>query len=311
LQCVQETRQLFGMVHIIDVLRGSRGKKILAAKHDQINSYGTGTEYSKDQWRQLAGQFVKKGLLQRTQPHGSLVITPEGKTVFDGEVFMGVLPRVGLKTTAPRAAQEYDLALYEQLRTLRLSLAQERNIPSYVVFPDRTLIEMAQYFPLTPETLGQIYGVGARKLEEYAPYFLPIIQTYCQENEIQPIKHPIARQTRGPRRRSAAGIKRTELVWELFQSGKSLDEMVAEVGVKPATILKHFRNAREAGRDFDSPALKKLSSLTTAEEQAVVQAFDEFGPMRLRPIFDALEAKVSYDQLHLWRLIYEIMKNDA
>jgi ATP-dependent DNA helicase RecQ len=303
LQCVQETRQLFGMIYIIDVLRGSRGQKILAAKHDQLASYGTGTEYNKDQWRQIVGQFIKQGLVQRTQPHGSLVILDDGESVLDGEIFKGQLPKTIFKPVVPFSEQKYEVALYDQLRALRLSLAQERNIPSYVVFPDRSLIEMAQYFPLTAEALGQIYGVGARKLAEYAPHFLPIIQAYCQENDIQPTPQS---QARRPNQPALAGQKRMETVWELFQSGKSISEIAAVVAVKPATVLKHLQRAHEVGRNLDLENLKKTSKLSAAEEHRVIQAFEKFSPFRLRPIFDAMNGTVSYDQLHLWRLIYEV-----
>jgi len=303
LTCVLESGQIFGMVHIVDILRGSRAKKLLRMKHDQLPSFSTGGEYTKEQWRHFAGQFIRKGLVKRTQPHGSLVVTDEGRAVLKGKTISGLMSGALFQTEIPISEQEYDSELYEQMRALRASLATERNVPPYVIFHDRSMIEMAQYFPLTPEALGQIYGVGRRKLEEYAPYFLPVIQAYCREKDIQPVPKPA---THRGSRVSVTGKNRMDVVWEQFQAGKSLDLIAGELGIKPNTALKHLQRAFEAGRSLNLDELKKISELSEEVEHRVVRAFDEFGTFRLRPIFDALDGTVSYDQLHLWRLIYEV-----
>lgn len=305
LKCVQETGQIFGMMHIIDVLRGSRARKILRSKHDQLSTYGTGEEYSKVQWRHLASQFIRQGLVKRDQPHGSLVITEEGKAVLSGQEFAGQLPGTLFKTSLPPEEQEYDLDLFERLRNLRASLAEERGVPPYVIFHDRSLIEMARFFPRTPDEMAQIYGVGQRKLEEYAAHFLPVIQAYCQEKDIRPAPQTL----NAPRRlKTAAGRKRGDQVWTLFQAGHSLAEIGEEIGIKPSTVLNHLRWAFEAGRALTVENLRRESDLPPEIEERVIRAFREFGTYRLRPVYESLDETVTWEQLHLWRLIHRAME---
>ncbi|MFH1634804.1 MAG: DNA helicase RecQ [Chloroflexota bacterium] len=300
--CAQETGEIFGAAHLIDVLRGSRAKKVLKFKHDQLPSHGVGQTYTQEYWRHIAGQFIRMGLLERTKPHGSLKVTTAGKAVLQGKEVWGTLPGIFRTVSAPEA-RDYDQGLFEQLRSLRSRLASERELPPYVIFHDRALIEMSTYFPRTPAELTQIYGVGQRKVEEYGPVFLPIIQAYCDANDLQPLQkspQPIAK------RASRTGQKRTDYIWEHFQAGESISAIAADMGFTQSTILNHLKKAFEAGCPLPLDGLKKASQLSPEEELRVLAAFDECGTDYLRPVFDALGEAVSFDQLHLWRLICQV-----
>jgi ATP-dependent DNA helicase RecQ len=302
--CAQESGELFGTAHLIDILRGSRSKKVLKFKHEELASYDTGRTYSKEQWRYLVAQFVRQGLLKRSSAHGSLKVTPEGQALLQNGKVWGILPGVIAKAATAQGAGEHDRALFEQLRVLRYRLASERGLPPYVIFHDRVLIEMATYFPHTLEGLGKIYGVGQRKMGEYGPHFLPVIQAYCQENEIQPVQKS---SLVSPKHASSSGKKRTEYVWEQFQAGKSIPSIAADLGFTTGTILNYIKKAREAGKPLRLEGLKDASELNDADEQRVMDAFKELGDVYLKPVFNALGGSVSYDQLHLWRLIYQVM----
>lgn len=306
--CAQETGQIFGAAHLIDVLRASRAKKLLKFKHEKLPSYGTGLDYSKVQWQHLATQFIRQGLLKRTPPHGSLKVTAEGIAVMQGQEVWGTLPGTFARVLT-RDQRQHDAELFEQLRNLRARLASERSLPPYVIFHDRSLIEMAAYFPQTPAELEQIHGVGQRKSKEYAPHFLPIIQAYCKENDIASafdVKPVVS-----PRRASVKGQQRTEHVWEQHQAGKSIAEIAEDMGFTQGTILKHLTKAFESGKPMQVAGLKESSQISPEDEQRVLAAFEEHGTDRLRPIFDALGEAVSYDQLHLWRLIYQVIMTDG
>ena len=309
LTCAQETREIFGMMHLIDVLRGSKAKKIIASKHDQLSSYGTGEEFTKEQWRHLAGQFVRQGLLKRTKTHGSLVVTDQGQAVLQGESVFGVMPGAISRTVIAPAEQKHEPELFEQLRTLRATLARERGLPPYVIFPDRTLIEMATWFPRTPEELSHIYGVGQRKVQEYGPHFLPVIQAYCEAKDIPQTDSPV--RVASPRRVSPKGQQRTDHVWEQFQEGASIHDIAADLGFTQNTILKHLGKAFSAGRPLRLDGLTELSELSDTQEKKVIAAFDKYGTQLLKPIFDSLDQTVPYEQLHLWRLIYHVRSRAA
>ena len=179
--CAQETGEIFGTMYLIAVLRGSKAKKVLQNKHDRLSTYRVGRDYTEEQWRHLAGQFLRQDLLERTKPHGGLKVTEGGRAVLGGKCVWGAVPGTFTQTRAAPVKGEYDQELFERLRALRASLASKRNLPPYIIFNDRSLIEMASYFPDSTESFAQIYGVGRHKIEQYSSHFLPIIRAYCEE----------------------------------------------------------------------------------------------------------------------------------
>jgi ATP-dependent DNA helicase RecQ len=146
--------------------------------------------------------------------------------------------------------------------------------------------------------------VGARKLEEYGPHILPVIQAYCQEHEIEANIHTPAIV---PSRHSTpSGQKRTETIWEQFQAGESMSTIAADLGFTEGTIFSHLEKAFAAGRALDTSNLRAASTLSPQEEQQVLEAYKVRGTEYLKPVFEALNGTVPYDQLRLWRLIYKV-----
>jgi ATP-dependent DNA helicase RecQ len=188
LSCVRRTGERFGGNHIIDVLRGSRAKKVLQFGHHKLSTYGIGADYSKKQWQQLARQFLNKGLMSQDMEFGGLKLTPKGWEVLRGDMPVGgqleqeAAPRVN--TPAKAGELNCDGRLFEILRKKRKQLADDSGVPPYVIFSDKTLVEMAAYFPRSTEGLMDIYGIGAVKLDRYGALFLVIIRRYCRENNI-------------------------------------------------------------------------------------------------------------------------------
>jgi ATP-dependent DNA helicase RecQ len=307
LTCVRQTDEIFGVMHIIKVLRGSKAKKVLSFKHDQLDSYGTGRAYSESQWRHLAIQFVRQRLLERTRPHNSLKVTAAGKDVLNGGSVRGTVPGTLNRIASAKADQEYDQDLFEQLRALRIKLARDNGLPPYVIFHDRSLVEMCIYFPHTPETLAQIHGVGQRKVQQYGPHFLPVIRTYCEQNEVGAVPRPTSQP---PRSVTPPGQTRMDYIWEKFQGGKSIRSIAGELELNEGTIINHLRNAFLMGKPLRKDGLIEANKLVQEEELMVIQCIDKLGTERLRPIFDALEERVPYEQLHLWRLIYQVSSGD-
>ncbi|MHB9098927.1 MAG: RecQ family ATP-dependent DNA helicase, partial [Syntrophales bacterium] len=180
LSCVKRTGERFGAGHVIDVLRGSKSRKILNFGHESLSTYGIGTARSAGQWRHLARQFLQKGLLIQELEHGTLQLTPKAWEVMKGrETVMGRLEE-GIVRLKPRAEErgEYDPDLFDLLRKRRKEIADRNNLPPFTIFHDRTLREMAASFPLTRESLAEVYGIGAAKLEKYGETFLEIIRQH-------------------------------------------------------------------------------------------------------------------------------------
>lgn len=187
---VRRSGEIFGTNHIIDILRGSKSQKVLKFNHDEISVYGEGAEYSKKQWFHISRQLIQQGLLVQDLDYGSLKITQKAVETFNNnEPVMGVIEEQKPNPERPKPKEsteiEYDFRLFQQLRKKRKELADEARIPPYVIFPDKTLMEMAAHYPQSEEKLLSLHGVGDVKLKKYAPAFLPLIQEYCDLHQIQ------------------------------------------------------------------------------------------------------------------------------
>lgn len=178
LSCILETGQLFGAAHIIQVLRGSRAHRITSKHHDRLPSHGAGREFPIELWRELTRQFIAQGLVDHDSHFGSLRINPKSRRVQAAEKVFAHLDPSQAFSVAPRpeGKQPYDQALFQRLRQHRRELADRAGVPPYLIFSDRTLIDMAIRCPRNMEEFLAIHGVGEAKLARYAAAFLEIIQ---------------------------------------------------------------------------------------------------------------------------------------
>jgi ATP-dependent DNA helicase RecQ len=296
LSCVKRTDQIFGANHIIDVLRGSRSQKVLSRRHDQLSTYGIGREFSTKEWQFLARQFIEQELLSRDMEHGSLKLTSKAYDVFKGQQVFGLPPQEpGVFAERCLAEVSYDQVLFDLLRAKRSQLAQAGNVPPYVIFSDRSLADMATDMPQSRQTFAAIYGVGEAKLEKYVGEFLPIIQTYCQETGVQEKRRPISRHV-------ISESNRTEQVAEAYNAGNSVADLASDLGVKVRTVIDHLWKTVQAGRPLRPGGFLELSQLAAQDQDRVLTCFAELGTEFLRPVYDKLQGKVGYDELHILRL---------
>lgn len=302
LSCVKRTGERFGMSHIISVLRGSRSQKVLSYGHDRVSTYNIGTEYSREAWQHLGRQFVQQGLLRQEIDTGGLRLTPQGYAVFKGEKVLGTLPEAPAQVAA--AHEAHDPALFALLRARRKALADAANLPPYAIFSDRSLVEMATYFPQSPEAFATMYGVGEAKLARYAASFLPIIQAYCAERGIAEGRKGVAAATVAAAPRPGGVTGRAAEVLTLYNNGQPLAEVAGVYGVKLATVINHLYKAVLAGETLHSDGLLAASGLPAAEQARALAVFAELGTSHLRPVYEALGERVSYDELHLLRLYW-------
>ena len=303
LSCVVRTEQRFGINHIIKVLRGSREKKVLEFGHDELSTYGIGREYSTAQWKLLAGQFIQQHLLTRDIEHGSVQLTPKGRDVLKGEQVLGTPVETQVRRHIDvDETGEYDTGLFEQLRAKRSALADAEEVPPYVVFSDRALQEMATYFPHSTEAFETMHGVGRAKVERYADSFLPIIRAYCQQNGLT--EQPKSTRVIIP---TVKANSRSKEVGDRFQAGESVAELMQAYQVKRGTIIAHLDKYTQEGNPLPVERLYVESSLSAEIIARVLETFDSLGPERLRPVFDAFNEEISYDELHLIQTIYWAM----
>ena len=183
LSAVQQTGQRFGAAHIVDVLRGADTEKIRNLGHDRLPAYGCGQAEDKDSWRSILRQLAAAGYLRLDiTGHGGLSLTAQSGNLIDGsDVFRFRRDTARATKARPRKAAAVaelstaDSELLAALKALRLDLAKERGVPAYVIFGDRSLIEMARRKPANRGEFAQVFGVGEAKVRDFAEPFLNLI----------------------------------------------------------------------------------------------------------------------------------------
>ena len=188
LSTIYRVNQRFGMGYVVEVLRGANNQRIRDLNHDKLPVYGIGREQSHEHWVSVIRQLIHLGLVtQNIAQHSALQLTEAARPVLRGEVPLQLaVPRiVALK---PKAMQKsfggnYDRKLFAKLRKLRKAIADEENIPPYVVFNDATLIEMAEQSPLTAGEMLSVNGVGTRKLERFGKEFMALIRAHVDGDD--------------------------------------------------------------------------------------------------------------------------------
>jgi ATP-dependent DNA helicase RecQ len=307
LSCIARTDERFGAHHIADVLRGSKAKKVLDMNHNELTTYGIGKDWSKNQWIQLSRLLIRRGYVTKDPDHGSLKLTGEAKEVLSGdERVQGVLDRtqtgkkgISRPKTNSDVENKYDEHLFEELRLKRKELADEQEIPPYTIFPDTTLMEMSYYFPQDEEKLIGIYGVGSSKLKKYGSTFLKIIRDYCEKNEIDERAEAIASKVV-----KTTSKQKHELVGEEYKSGKSIDHLAEQFGVKPVTILSNLKKYLDEGNSIDPQGILKASELSQRKIDDVYASMKKVGPEMLKPVYEDLEKEVDYNELRILQLAY-------
>ena len=188
LSTIGRVNQRFGMGYVVEVIRGANNQRIRDYGHDKLKVYGMGRDKSHEHWVSVIRQLIHLGLVtQNIAQHSALQLTEAARPVLRGESSLQLaVPRiVALK---PKAMQKsfggnYDRKLFAKLRKLRKSIADESNVPPYVVFNDATLIEMAEQMPITASEMLSVNGVGMRKLERFGKPFMALIRAHVDGDD--------------------------------------------------------------------------------------------------------------------------------
>ena len=186
LSCIYRTGERFGQAHVISVLLGETDERIERLGHDKLSTFGIGTAHGRDAWRSIIRQLVAHGLIDvDVAGHGGLSISAKGREFLREKPFISlrVVKKAKPKGKASRreakeALSLDDRLLFEKLRARRLELAKAANVPPYVIFHDKTLMEMAARTPRSAVELADISGVGDAKLARYGDAFLAVIKEH-------------------------------------------------------------------------------------------------------------------------------------
>ena len=192
LSCVFRTDQRFGAVHLINVLRGKNSEKITQFNHHHVSTFGIGTDLSDGQWRSVFRQLVAHNYLNVNYDYGQLSLNESSRNLLQGKETLTLRldsfeseKSNGNKSTANKSRAhkdfeipEQDQELWQALRDCRTQLAKAQGIAPFMIFHDATLKSMLQLKPKNQHEFGSLSGVGQKKLDQYSPAFLTVLEQF-------------------------------------------------------------------------------------------------------------------------------------
>lgn len=263
LSAALRTGESYGAGHLIEILLGQSNDRIRERGHDKLPTFGVGKDLNRAEWQAIFRQMQGHDLIRPdTERHGALVMTDAARPILRGEdsitLRRDLVRKAKVKTPLRTLVSEEDEPLLSALKAKRRALAEAAGLPAYMIFNDKTLIEMAETRPMTLDAMARVGGVGAKKLESYGALFLQIIA-----GEV-PQVHPA--------RRSLAGREAGALYDALIAAQRDLARGEDGCGRFLDCSGSTIRRIAEA-RPTDRAALARASGMTEAKLDRFADAF--------------------------------------
>jgi ATP-dependent DNA helicase RecQ len=305
LSAVLRTGERFGTAHVCDVLRGSKRKRILELRHDDLSVHGIAKEVPTGALRGYVHALKRRGYLEKNEgEYPTLRVSQKGRqALVEKEEIMLPVQHI-IEAKPKRVGQSvsdlsYNTELFEKLRALRKQIADDQNVPPFVIFGDKTLHEMAFYFPSTLDAFENLFGVGRRKLEAFGQEFLDCIVEFASEHGLEE-KQVVVKASRS-KGSSVSGLSSTlEETKGLLDEGLSVIEIANRRGLSVGTIVQHVGKLVHAG-EMEVEDIDHLKPEDAALEE-ICAAFKSTGGYALTAVFQRLDEKYSYDELRLARM---------
>lgn len=282
LSCIYRTDQRFGVNYIVDILLGKSDERIQRNGHDQLSTFGIGTDYSVAEWRGIFRQLIALGYLDiDMERHGALRLTEKCRSLLRGEQKLELRKQAKEEKVAKKSKQKnqvrpQDAPLWEALRAVRTALAEQHGVPSFVIFHDATLQEMVKKRPQTLNDFNKISGVGSQKLARYGQAFIDEIKKYPLSELLD--------------NRLSETVNETLM---LYQQELTIEQIAEQREIKTSTIYTHLADAIEAGL-LDVRNVIDLDDASYSEIVRLIESFSEEEKGRLKPVFDELDGEVDY-----------------
>jgi len=276
LSCVARTGQKFGMMHIINVLRGGKGERIIQYQHHLLSTYGIGKDKTVQEWKRLSRSLVQQNLLVETEDDFRILkLNQHSWEVMRKQrsVFIAVPQKANgqiLGDDNPNTL-ESDL-LFDRLRQLRKKIADSQGVPPYVIFHDSSLRLMAQSKPRSLGEFRQISGVVHSKVQQYGDIFIAAINDFCQDS-----------------------LPSTQLLTlQYYQDGLTVEEIARKRSLKVSTIYEHLAKLLEAGYEIDINQL-----VSKNKQEYICLVIEKVGDRSLKTLKENLGDNYSYEEIKL------------
>ena len=299
LSAVIRTGERFGAAHVVAVLKGSRSRRVLELGHDRLSVHGIARGVDPDELKDVVDQLVDQGLLARSVgDYPTLFVTARGRAALKGRETIELTRSVTAEPPLTETAGAFDAALFDKLRSLRKRLADEQNVPAFVVFGDAALRNMATHMPRDHESFRRIKGVGDAKLQQFGGHFIAVIADHAAESEpVAPSSNQSRAMPTSTEPEPPLGDTYTRTA-DLIREGFNVAEIAARRGIAQQTVLTHMERLVEAGQNFD------ILHLMPPERKyrRIAHAFRAVNSDRLSSVMERLGSGCSYEELRLVRL---------
>ena len=302
LSCIIRMGQRYGAGKVSDVLRASDTEFNRAHHFERLSTYGVMKEYSDRDIRDIISLLVAEGYLVIDE-FRTLKATERSKALLHGEETIAInkqLKEEGRRRLSQRVEdiESYDAGLFQTLRILRRQIAENTGVAPFVIFSDRSLIDMAAKLPQDMGEMRDIAGVGEKKLARYGEPFMLAVRAYVSQHgiDVAAARRQNLRVTAAPQSVSGKGAKRSTQVrtLEMIRNGLSLDAIARTRKLTLQTIESHVLTLLEQGQRL--PVEKWLSD----DDRALICRTAKASQSdRLTPIKDALPDRISFFQIKL------------
>ncbi|MCW3107215.1 MAG: recQ [Segetibacter sp.] len=298
LSTVVRLKENFGMRYVVDVLRGSNNEK-MREEHKALTVYGIGKDVSKEEWLHYTKELINYEYLKPSDgQYPVLHLTDKGRAVLYQREKVYLSAPVNIEIAQePEIYQQhsYEKELFENLKQLRNKIARQENVPSYIIFSDSTLLDLATYLPITQTDLLKISGFGAFKAEKYGQAFLEMVQDYCTGYKLQTRIN--LKQPKRERKQTSASIERASdtkrVTLQMYKEGKMISEIAEQRNLSVNTIETHlsFYIAKHE--------LQITDFVETHKQRAIQKAAEVFGTISLKVLKDNLPEEISYGEIRM------------
>ena len=288
--CTSQVNERFGMSYIADILCGSKNRRIIGNRHDNLTSHGTGKEYSKKQWQIYLRELIQLDYLKLEGDKYPIVkLTPKlSDDLSKQKEILLTKPVDCTKITQIDYDKEMDSGLFEILRVLRKEIANAEGMPPYIIFQDSSLKEMATYFPRNVSDFSNISGVGESKLEKYGGPFLETIDAYCIEHKIE------SKQIQSNKHLANTKTSTIQETMELYKQNLTIEEIAQKRGFVPGTIVSHFEELILSGEEIPIDKFVDIH-----KQERIMEVLSILGSEKLKPIKEKLGDEYTYDEIRL------------
>ncbi|MDD2586821.1 MAG: DNA helicase RecQ [Syntrophomonadaceae bacterium] len=288
--CMMRMNQQYGSTMVSSVLKGSRAKRVREMGFDKLSTYGIMSDLTLAAIVDLINLLAAEDYIHITEgKYPILRLTRKAVPVLKSQA------EVTIRIQKEPEAAVIDSQLFLRLRDLRHEIAEKEQVPPYVIFHDSTLKEMSARLPADLNQMSSIPGVGEIKLAKYGQQFLDVIINFASENELTasltggekpPGRVAAAKQ---PVSKEKNKIPSYIITWEMYNEGKSIEDIVNERELKEITIQDHFLRCAREGLKIEWDDF-----LSEEEEAEILAVINEVGTEKLAPIKAALPEEIGY-----------------